>query len=100
GSPSGFFSANFGATLQFSASSTTITSGAFIDINGTLLFTAGFTDISAGINDSGLFEIDGGSVALHAFAGINDFVMNDGSLSLYDEMEMAGPGTWSGGTID
>ena len=103
-----FFAAGAGATLKFSASSSTFDASSFItsDAAGTILFSAGSAVISGAYQVNGMTSIAGASVTFDAFGnGLNGFAdttdlsFTGGTLTLDKGLSLYRFGTWSGGTI-
>ena len=102
GTHNGSFYSSSGATIAFSASSTTLTGSSSIFSDGTIHFASGITSMSGYYSVNGTTLIDGGAVL--AFSGSNgtteSFVLDDGTLDLGSDFHLLDTGTWSGGTIN
>ncbi|HEY2325816.1 MAG TPA: hypothetical protein VGJ82_23370, partial [Thermoanaerobaculia bacterium] len=97
GTHSGAFFANSGATMAFSASSTTL--NGFVAGDGTFSFPAGSTALDGTYSVTGLTSITGGNVQVGTTATTKDFTLTTGVLNLQNQFTMSGTGTWSGGSI-
>jgi uncharacterized repeat protein (TIGR01451 family) len=98
GSHSGNFFTSPGATLAFSASSTSLSG--FIGGDGTVSFPSGSTDVTGNYSVTGLTSISGGFLGIGATASTKDFSFTTGTLNLGSQFTMTGSGTWSAGTIN
>ena len=109
GTHNGNFAILPNATLQFSATNTTINGsiGGFFGGAGTVDFSAGTTNLtnSSFYSLDGTTTIDGGNVTFNAggfghsgLADTTDFDFSRGTLTL-GGLSIYGFGTWSGGTI-
>ena len=95
-----FFAA--GATLNFSASSSTFDASSTIvsDAAGTILFSAGSATISGFYQVNGLTSIAGANVDIQTSATTGNFLFTSGLLRVTNDFTMTGTGTWSGGTMN
>ena len=98
GSHSGNFFTSSGATLAFSAPSTSL--GGFMGGDGTFSFPSGSTNVTGTYSVTGLTSISGGNLDIGTTASTKDFTFTSGTLSVGSQFTMTGTGTWSGGTIN
>ena len=88
-------------TIAFGAPNTLVNGGGGIAGNGNIDFLSGSsTEIDGYYDIGGQTHIANASVTFDSFADTKDFLFDDaGTLTLYDDFEMYGTGTWSAGTI-
>jgi uncharacterized repeat protein (TIGR01451 family) len=88
-------------TIAFSATNTLVNGGGGISGNGNIAFYAeSVTEIDGYYDIGGQTSIANAAVTFDQFAYTQDFLFDDaGTLTLHDDFELGGTGTWSAGTI-
>jgi len=96
----GIFFAASGATLKFSAPTTTFdgSSQTFGDVGTTLVFSAGSAQISGEYIVDGSTDICGATVDITS-GQTSNFKFTSGKLTVESDFTVTGSGTWSGGTM-
>jgi uncharacterized repeat protein (TIGR01451 family) len=101
GTHGGFFFSGSGATLVFSAASTTLNGNAYVTGDGNVSFQSGYTTNDGTIDVFGQLSItNSGTLTNYANVATTDYFMDSGLLELYDDFFLYGDGRWSGGAID
>ncbi|HSY49073.1 MAG TPA: hypothetical protein VLC46_09690 [Thermoanaerobaculia bacterium] len=96
----GIFFANNGATLKFSAATTTFDGSSFVttDSISMILFSAGTATVSGTYIVDGSTDICGATVDMTSGVTSN-FKFTSGLLDVLSDFTMTGTGTWSGGAM-
>lgn len=94
------FFANIGATLKFSAPTSTFDASSLIttDSTSTIVFSAGSAQISGEYSVDGSTDICGATVDITS-GQTNNFKFTSGQLTVESDFTVTGSGTWSGGTM-
>jgi uncharacterized repeat protein (TIGR01451 family) len=98
GTDNGIFGAYTPGTIEFSATSTTLTNNSQVFGTGAVGFPAGST-IVQGFFGMGTTALSGGSVEIDSAATTNAFTFTAGKLDVEGALTITGSGTWSGGTL-
>jgi hypothetical protein len=98
GRGTGLFTADAGATLTF-AGNYSLTADCSIGGDGNVFFAGGTVDVAGSYGPRGTTRIDGGTADFLVDANLGALALNTGTLTGPSSLTVAGPLTWTGGTM-